>query len=253
MTPPDRARLLDGCYSTGQDKLLPVATSKHKTANECSWRHLFIRLRAWFVANEFGGPLPRAEPSGGSRAIARQRLPRDRAAYGVSSHSGNARYRGASGTVDGSPSSLATAASTSRAAEGCPPSARTRMNSAVSSACVRLLRPLRALSLVAPQFSLAGHIDRATPSVGFALTGQDDFGLPPRRPSTSCRSRRLVLITCPLRPSPPINVRRCGSRRLRGNPPAAGPPLRSGPGAKQASLGCLSRRPPHFPRTPAGE
>ena len=45
---------------------------------------------------------------------------------------------------------------------------------------------------------------------------------------------------------PPINVRRCGSRRLRGNPPAAGPPLRSGPGAKQASLGCLSRRPPHF-------
>ena len=34
--------------------------------------------------------------------------------------------------------------------------------------------------------------------------------------------------------------------RLKGNPPAADPPLRSGPGAKQASLGCLGRRPPHF-------
>ena len=98
-----------------------------------------------------------------------------------------------------------------------------------------------------PQFPLAGHIDRATPSVGLCAHEQDDFGPPPRRPSTSCRSRhRLVLISCPLRPSPAVNVRRCGSRRLRGNPPAAGPPLRSGPGAKQASLGCLSRRPPHF-------
>jgi hypothetical protein len=29
--------------------------------------------------------------------------------------------------------------------------------------------------------------------------------------------------------APPINVRRCGRRDLRGNPPAAGPPLRSGP------------------------
>ena len=109
---------LDGYYSPGQDKLLPVETSKHKTANECSWRQLFIRLRAWSVADEFGRPPPSgSKPSGGSRAIARQRLPRDRAAYGVSSHSGNARYRGASGTGDDPPSSLATAANTSRAVE----------------------------------------------------------------------------------------------------------------------------------------
>jgi hypothetical protein len=75
---------------------------------------LFIRLRAWSVADEFGRPPPSgSKPSGGSRAIARRRLPRDRAADGVSSHSGNARYRGASGTVDDSPSSLAPAASTS--------------------------------------------------------------------------------------------------------------------------------------------
>jgi hypothetical protein len=51
-----------------------------------------------------------------------------------------------------------------------------------------------------PQFLLTGHIDRAMPSVGLCAHEQDDFGL---RPSTSCRSRRrLVLITCPLRPSP---------------------------------------------------
>src|SRR5262249_29184544 len=67
---------------------------------------------------KFGRPPPSgSKPSGRSRAIARQRLPRDRAAYGVSSHSGNARYRGARGTVDDAPSSVATAVSTSRAAQ----------------------------------------------------------------------------------------------------------------------------------------
>ena len=63
-----------------------IKTSKHKTANECSWRQLFIRLRAWSVADEFGAPSLGSKPSLGSRAIARQSLPRDRAAYGVSSH-----------------------------------------------------------------------------------------------------------------------------------------------------------------------
>ena len=104
-------------------------------------------------------------------------------------------------------SSLATAASTARAAQefgAVHTSARTRINSlrlervcSPSSAFPRCYRS----SL--PQFPLAGHVDRAMPSVGLCVHGQDDFGPPPLRPSTSCRSRRAgPLSTCPLRPSP---------------------------------------------------
>ena len=98
-----------------------------------------------------------------------------------------------------------------------------------------------------PQFPLAGHIDRAMPSVGLCVHGQDASDLSPRalqRRADPAAAWSSSHVRCGH--PPPINVRRCGSRRLRGNPPAAGPPLRSGPGAKQASLGCLSRRPPHF-------
>ena len=163
--------------------------------------------RAKSVADEFGRPPPSgSKPSGGSRAIARRRLPRDRAADGVSSHSGNARYRGARRTVDDSPSSLAPAASTSwrGARVECPPLCSARSELTPSRACVFAFLGLSEfLSLVAPQFPLTGHIDRATSSVGLCAHKQDDFGPPPRRPSTPCRSRRrLVLITCPLRPSP---------------------------------------------------
>ena len=51
---------------------------------------------------------------------------------------------------------------------------------------------------------------------------------------------------------PPIHVRRCGSRRLRDNPPMAGPPLRSGPARSQLRLG-VSVAVRRLARTPAGE
>jgi hypothetical protein len=55
------------------------------------------------------------------------------------------------------------------------------------------------------------------------------------------------------RPSPPTNVRRCGSRRLRGNPPKGGSSTPLRPCATQASLGCLRLQATAIPRTPAGE
>ena len=47
--------------------------------------------------------------------------------------------------------------------------------------------------------------------------------------------------SCAARPSPPSMVRRCGSRRLRGNPPEGGSSTALRPCATQASLGCLRR------------
>ena len=153
-----------------------------------------------------GGPLPRASmPSGGSRAIARLRLPRDRAAYGVSSHSGNARYRGASGTGDDPPSSLATAANTRerRKRFGRPHLCRTRMNSLRLERVCSPSSPLRALSLVAPQFPLAGYIDRPTPRLGYALTSRMTSDLRPSAPQRRADpAAAWSSLSCPLRPSP---------------------------------------------------
>jgi hypothetical protein len=187
-----------------------------------------------------GGP-PRAQAPGG-RAIARQGLPRDRAAYGVSSHSGNARYRGASGTVDDSLSSLATAAQGACGASVLDVHTSTCMNS------LRLERVVRLSELYRPSpgSSARGHRPgdawccALRSRAGWLRTCSPLVALPIPPPGP---------LTCPLRPSPADHVRRCGSRLLR-NLPAAGPPLRSGPGASKLRLR-LSRRPPHF-RTPAG-
>jgi len=46
-----------------------------------------------------------------------------------------------------------------------------------------------------PHLLLAGHIDRAMPSVGLCAHEQDDFGPPPQCPSTSCRSRRRLVLS----------------------------------------------------------
>ena len=65
------------------------------------------------------------------------------------------------------------------------------------------------------------------------------------------RRQPSLHVACDGQP-PPIHVRRCGSRRLRDNPPMAGPPLRSGPARSQLRLG-VSVAVRRLARTPAGE
>ena len=73
----------------------------------------------------------------------------------------------------------------------------------------------------------------------------------PWRGRATIRGRQPTLRVCDGQP-PPIHVRRCGSRRLRDNPPMAGPPLRSGPARSQLRLG-VSVAVRRLARTPAGE
>jgi hypothetical protein len=74
--------------------------------------------------------------------------------------------------------------------------------------------------------------------------------IPACHPTPCCWS--LMLTGRPL--PPPMLLRACGRRRLRGNPPAAGPPLRSGPRRDaERRLGCLRLQPATISRAPAGE
>jgi hypothetical protein len=132
------------------------------------------------IAEDLGGPRHRARrPSVGSRAIARQIRPRDRAPK-----------------------------------TGLGPSG---------------LRPLPRHPSTAPTLPVAWCPACARASAGLIArrTEEDDIALGPhlgatgRLPSGSSRVRDSH--------APPINVRRCGRRGLRGNPPSAGPPLRCGP------------------------
>ena len=116
------------------------------------------------------------------------KTPHDRAACGVSAHSGDARSRGASG--EGVSSCPAMECAASAPAEPCA--------SPVASAC-RMVRRRQ----------------------------------PPRPPAR--RMRRPI--------PPPIDAPRVRQPSARGNPPAAGPPLRSGP-SEQARLGATGERLP---------
>ena len=82
-----------------------------------------------------------------------------------------------------------------------------------------------------PPHNLCGRSQMRSSQRGVTAACISLGAAPPSRDRRRSRDphRHLVLECCPLRHSPPINVRRCGRRDLRGNPPAAGPPLRCGP------------------------
>ena len=143
-----------------------------------------------------------ARPSVGSRPIARELTPRDRAAFGVSAHPGHGRSR-------------------DQAARSEPQRSPPHMCRACSAGLAQLVCTCEA------------------PLVSAPLTA-------------SLPARHFVPYS-PGRPSPPSMVRRCGSRRLRGNPPAAGPPLRCGPARRKRRLGASGAWAAAIPRTPAGE
>ena len=164
-----------------------------------------------------GGPLPRAQRPRSGRALSRgQRRPRDQAAFGVSAHSRN---------------------DPSRDAAGRPHAA----NPEAFALRIPIDSPSYALhwcSFSCSQLKVRADVSRwRSSSLSHRVS-------PP--------ARHFVL-SSPGRPSPPSMVRRCGSRRLRGNPPAAGPPLRCGPARRKRRLGASGAWAAAIPRTPAGE
>ena len=159
-------------------------------------------------SDDLGGPRPRARrPSVGSRAIARQIRPRDRAP------------KTGLGPFGLRPLPRHPATMSTLPLDWCPARAR--------------LYPYNLSHVAVARFARNHSIFRPRITKGSArlLVRRMHAGRP-RHSRLSCRRYgRLPFGSSRVRDShvPPINVRRCGRRGLRGNPPSAGPPLRCGP------------------------
>jgi hypothetical protein len=157
------------------------------------WSCLTVSLSS-DVNDDLGGSLPRAPGPRSGRVLSRGKdgratEPRRR----VSAHPGHARFRATAARVD-------------------HPS---RPHSARPAASPRTIVPQR--SSLSPH-SLAPGASRA-----------EAAGRPAGAHRFRCRSPRGSSRHVRDGHPPPIYARRCGRRGLRGNPPAAGPPLRCGP------------------------